>query len=231
MNPKYPRRKWTLRRRIALVLMILVGVFTGAAGLLVYIDMRQDGAVVQGKSLTVAQAMGTGTKKLMVNEPLFNLELPGDWKEQTRTNLPTEHSITWQATKKNEDNRSLKIYLDTPPATQAVNKILPVTVQGSSLALGEMSDNCVNFTSGGSMDPKKAVQNTNRSAKWGSVDFICDTGSVFDNKIGVGAPDGLNQIVMTGQKGAHKYFFLYIDRNIHPDNSILTNALESFRVK
>jgi hypothetical protein len=232
MNPKYPRAAWSLRRRIALAMMTFMGIVIGAVGLIVYIDMQQNGsASVQGASQTIMQTAAAQNSKLMVSEPLFEMQLPGDWKEAKRTNLPTEHSITWQGTTKYEDNRSITLYVDVIPPNLAVNKILPVTVQGVQLSPQDMSDNCVDFTSGGSRQVQKAVQARDTSAKWMGVDFICDMDNVVDNQIGVGSTAGLNQIVVTTPKGTHKYFFVYADRNIHPDATILKDALNSFKAK
>lgn len=232
MNPRYPRGAWSVGRRIALVLMTFVGIAVGAVGLVVYIDMQQNNnTAVQGTSQTIVQAAAAQSKKLTVNEPTFEMQLPGDWKEVKRTNLSIEHSITWQGTTKYEDNRSITLYIDVIPANLAVNKILPVSVNGTQLTPGDMSDNCVDYTSGGSREVQKAVQNRDKPAKWMGVDFICDMDNIIDNQIGVGSTAGLNQIVMTTPKGTHKYFFVYADRNIHPDATILKDALTSFKAK
>jgi hypothetical protein len=231
MNPKYPRGAWSVRRRVALVVMSFMGVIVGAAGLLVYIDMQQNGsATVQGTSQTIVQAASADNKKLFVSDPLFELELPGDWKEISRQNSVTERSITWQATKKDYDNRTLKLYIDKIPANIAVNKILPVTVTGTQLLPGDMSDNCITFTSGGTMNPD-AGKGHDKPAKWMGVDFICEMGTTIDNQIGVGSTAGVNQISVKGSKETHKYFFVYADRNIRPDSSILKDALSSFKAK
>lgn len=231
MNPKYPHRHWTKTQRIALVFVIILAVLASAAGLFVYIDMQENSSVaVQGKSQVVAQAVSPENKRLVVDHPLFTMELPQDWKEISRQNISLEQSITWQATKKNYENRMLTLYIDRIPPNLAVNKIMTVEVQSNQLAVGDVSDNCVNFTSGGAMNPA-AGTGYDKPAKWGGVDFICEMGSTIDNQIGVGSKSGMNQIAVTGTKGLHKYFFIYTDRNIQPDNSILRDALGSFKAK
>lgn len=110
----------------------------------------------------------------------------------------------------------------------SVNRLMPVTVQGGSMSVGNISDNCATFT-GDASDANKS-RSGQLKARWSGVDFICSMGSI-DNQVGVGAPGGINEISLTGSQGTHKYFFLYIDRTIQPDYTILEDALTSFRAK
>lgn len=160
------------------------------------------------------------------------MQLPGDWKESRRITTTGSHTIIWQATKKGQDNRSLQIFVDTIPSSMPVNRLMPVTVQGSGLIAGDISDNCATFTGGGTLDTKQAVLQKPTLAKWQGVDFMCNLPNVVDNQIGVGAVGNpINQVTITGPAGTHKYFFLYTDRNIQPDYTILTDALQSFHAK
>lgn len=183
---------------------------------------------VMGASRSVPQAAEVEEQtKAAISEPLFGFDLPPDWKQKGKVNSPTEQSITWQATKKGEDNRWLTIYIDTIPANLAVNRLLPVNVLEDGLNYEQISENCTNFT-----PVTNPVNKQPTPSKWQGVDFICDIPNFVQNKVGVSVAGALNSIVLTGQtKGKHKYFMIYTDHNIQPDYTILYNAIKTFRVK
>lgn len=231
---KYGRRPGRRRRtRIAIVLLISFSII-GAIGSLVYLDITRNNKdkVVTGPGRTVAQSVDSNQDVLRIDEPTFTMELPGDWKQISRKTTATENSITWQGTKKGEDNRKLTLYIDVIPVTLAVNKLLPVTATGNGISYGDVSDNCATFTQKGTLDTGKAVENRDSPAKYKQVDFVCDLAQVVQNKTGTGSTDGVNIVNVTGvTKGKHKYFFLFNDQNIQPNLTILTNALKSFKAK
>lgn len=167
---------------------------------------------------------------LNVIEPTFTMKLPSDWKKTSEVDTTTTHSITWAGTSKDDNNRSLTIYIDTIPATMPVNQELPITVHGNQISYALISGNCSDFTPGGTEDVAQAVKLAPKASVWQGVNFICNLPRVVDNQIGTGSAAGVNTFVVTGPKsGTHKYFFLYNDRNIHSDESALYNAIESFR--
>lgn len=231
---KYGRRPGRRRRtRVAIVLLISFLIIGGIASL-VYLDLNKSNknTVVNGPGRTVAQSVDASQDVLRVDEPTFTMELPGDWKETGRKTTTSENSISWRATKKGEDNRTLTIYIDVIPATIAVNKLLPVSSVGSSLDFGDVSDNCATFTQKGSLDTSQAVKNQDSPAKYKQIDFICDLAQVVQNKTGTGSTDGINKVYVTGPaKGKHAYFFMFNDQNIQPNLTILTNAIKSFKAK
>jgi hypothetical protein len=166
----------------------------------------------------------------MISEPTFTMQLPGDWKQTDSQDTSTVHSISWQATAKDADNRYLTIYIDTIPTTYAVNKELPVAAHGSQLTYGALSDNCSDFTPGGTTNAAIAETLKPVASVWQGVSFICNLPQFIDNQIGTGSSSGVNSVTLTGPKtGTHSYFFLYIDRNVNPDYTIIENALQSFR--
>jgi len=154
-------------------------------------------------------------------------------KRLAAQNTVTTHSISWQATAKGADNRYLTIYIDTIPATKPVNRELPVTVHGNQLSPGELSDNCSDFTTGGTMNVSQAEKLPPTPSVWQGVNFICNIPQVINDLVGTGAVgDGVNTVTITGPTGGtHNYFFLYTDLNIQPDYTILSNAVQSFRAK
>jgi hypothetical protein len=220
------------RRRIIGVLIGSVLIVALIVGALIWGLGRNSDSSSSGNGNTVAQVLNEGIKRLTVDESAFSFDLPGDWKEISRKNTSTEHSITWQATKKNEDNRSLTLYIDTIPTTKAVNRLVPVMAQNNTLSVGDTSDNCSTFTGGGSLNAQQAVNLKPAPAKWQKVDFICDLPRPIDNEVGTGSTDGINTVKVTGpSKGTHQYFFLFTDHNIQPNYSIFLDALRSFKAK
>lgn len=231
---KYGRRPGRRRRtRVAIVLLISIVIIAGV-GSLIYLDIKKNNkqAYIEGQGRTVVQSIDASQGVLRVDEPTFTMELPGVWKEIGRKTTALEQSITWQGTKKGEDNRKLTLYVDVIPASLAVNSLLPVTALGNGIDYGDVSDNCATFTQKGTLDTGLAVNNRDSPAKYKQVNFICDLAQVTQNKTGTGSVDGINVVNVTGiAKGKHRYFFLFNDQNIQPNLSILTNALKSFKAK
>ncbi len=214
---------------IAVSLVIIAIIFV-----LLLLDMRRGKTTtVVGPQRTVGQVLGNSIDKLVVDEKLFTMELPGHWKLLTKTNNVHENSITWIATKKGEDSRSLTLYIDkVPESRRAINKLLPVKASGNKLLYGDISENCASFTGGGTFNTGQAVSKPETTAKWQGIDFICNLPRVVDNETGTGSADGLNAVYVTGPTGGrHRYFFVYTDRNIQPKNGVLLDAIDSFRAK
>lgn len=213
------RPKRLKRGLLALSFMMGLGGI-GAAGLFIYNDLRlNQSPVVEGESRVVGQVMGSADA-YFVNEPLFDFELPVDWREIDRSDTARERSITWQATKLNEDNRYLKLYINTIPDDPIV-RLLPVRVNGSQLQRGQLSASCSTFSD-------------DASAKWEDVEFRCDTARRVDtNIVGTGeAGQPINTFEITGPEGGtNRYFFVYTDRNISPNFEIFYSAINSFQAK
>ena len=208
---------------VSLIVLIIV------AGLIWKIRPKPTAA--NGGTKLVPQVQ-TAHKSLYIDEPYFSMELPIDWKQTGHVDAPTMHSISWQSSAKNATNRYLTIYIDTIPTTMAVNRELPITVEGNQLSFGQLSDNCANFTPGGTLDTAKAATLKPTTAVWQGISFICDLPDVVNNKVGTGSTAGINTVTIKGQtSGTHSYFFLYTDHNIQPDYSIFFNAIQSFRAK
>lgn len=229
----YDHRPARHRRKQILVVLAIFLLVLGGIGYLLWQDMHKNAnTAVSGGTHTILQAGQESVTRLIVNEPTFTMELPGDWKELGRKNEVTEHSITWQSTGKNLSGRSLKLYIDTIPSTLSVNRLLPVMVQGNGLTTGEISENCATFTKGGTMNVYDAAKLKDEPAKWNKVDFICDMSRVIDNEVGTGSTEGINTVTVAGpNQKTHKYFFLYTDHNNQSDYEILGNAVRSFKAK
>jgi hypothetical protein len=166
------------------------------------------------------------TKQVTTN--IFSMEILKNWQPQDSQLIP-KAQYAWRGTGKEDSSRSLDLYVDTIPATMAVNKLLPLRAAGDQIVVGDaISDNCVNFT-----DSTQADKKTGKvEAKWSGVNFYCDTGNYARNVIGTGTPEAINSIQLRGQaSGSHRFFFVYTDHSAEPDYTILTDLLSSFRVR
>ena len=228
---KFGHRPARRRRTRFLIIFLITTTILGIIGGIIWLDLKNNNKdkIVQGPGNEVAQALDDNTNVIKIDELTFKMELPSDWKEVSRTSNRQEQSITWQATKKYEDNRYLIAYIDTIPKTKAVTRMLPLSAREDSLVVGEASTNCSTFTKHGDGTGR---QDQDEPAKYQNLSFICDLGRSIDNEIGTGSADGINTVFVTGpSKGKHAYFFVYTDHNIQPDANILYAALKSFRAK
>lgn len=231
---QYGHRSAKHRHVVAAVILVCIVIFVPLA-YFVYKDVQNNGdAQVEGTAQVVGQVVGDSDReKLKVDEQTYTMTLPGDWKNVARIDSTNEHSVSWQSTKKKEDARWLKVYVDSIPSAKAVNRLMPVTVHGTALSAGDVSDNCISFTGSGTIDARNSSQQQPTAAKWQGVAFICNLPNFVDNEVGVGTIGSpTNQVTVVGtSQGSHTYFFLYTDRTIQPNYTILSDALDSFHAK
>lgn len=203
------------------------------AGFFIYSDLRSNQAAsVEGEERTVAQVL-SDSDAYFVNEPNFDFELPEDWREVDRIQTNSEQSITWQATERDEDNRTLTLHINTIPEEPIV-RMLPISVNGNRLQRGQMSPNCSGFTGSETTDPGERRGQPPTQTRWANTDFICDVGRIVDeNIVGTGqAGEDINTFTVTGEEsGTNSYFFLYKDRNVRPNFEIMYNAVNTFYAK
>lgn len=222
----HDHRRNNVKASVFLVVLLSSLAGLGLIAFFIYNDLQTNKAEsVQGEERTVSQAFGSTTTHFVTEED-FEFELPGDWREIDKIDRPSEQSITWQATKKNADNRWLKLYINTIPDDPIV-RLLPVTVEENKLKRGQLSAPCGTFT-GSDADGASVI------AKWEDVEFMCDlTKGVDNNIIGTGQKgQPLNTLTVTGEKsGKNRYFFVYTDRNIQPKYEIIYDAINSFQAK
>jgi hypothetical protein len=216
-------------RRLLLVFVVSLVVIAVVGGLFVW-STRRPRTTASGNASLVAQP-ASNTAFQMIHEPDYSFQLPSDWKETGSQDTTLVHSVSWQATLKGADNRYLTIYTDPVPTTLPLNRELPVTAHGASLSYGEISTNCEGFTADGTRDAAQADQLRPAPSVWLGVHFICNLPQFIDNQVGTGTVgSGVNSVTLTGPtSGTHNYFFLYIDRNIEPDYTILYGIIQSFR--
>ena len=158
----------------------------------------------------------------------FSINLPADWV--VREEAGPLGRYAWQATEKGADNRWLEVYTAGVPDNLAVNRLLPVTVEGGKIIVsGTVSDNCSTFGTQG-VTPETRNQ-SNIVTKWQGIEFLCDMANYTRNVVGVGTADTQNRVLVTNEVGTQRTFiFVYTDHNIHPNYQILENALKSVTV-
>jgi hypothetical protein len=232
-NYRYGHKSGKRRPRKALFILassvLLVGLIVGVIAL----DLRSHiSPEVEGESRVVSQVLSDNSQVKTIEEPLFKLELPADWKEIGRNQNNLYDSISWQAGIKGQDNRYLTIYVDRIPLDYPVNRLLPVKAQGNEISFSDLSDKCETFTAGGTTNAARAASLQPALSKWREVDFMCNLPRFTDNEVGTGTPGAKNSVSITGPvRGTHKYFFVYTDRNFQPDYNIFYEVLRSFRAK
>ena len=216
---------------ITAIVLMVVGVIY-----FLFIKNIQNKTTISNNKATVTKIDNDNKPSVTINEPLFTFELPGQWKETARDSDPRYHSIQWNYVSKNASGRWVRLYIDTIPASFAVNYLQPVTAFDNGLNIGQLSDNCVTFTQGATPNTSRDISVPNSQAalpaRWQKVSFMCDNSHVSHQVVGTGSTEGNNVVTVTGsQNGPHKYFFVYEDDAYHPDYSIFTDALESFKAK
>lgn len=216
----------------ALIAISVPLVFVGLAVAIIAMELKnQNGQEVEGKTRVVSQVLGNSQLKVTVNEPLFTLQLPAEWREYKRVNTASEKSISWSNDTRKSASRTITLYIDAVPSVP-VNRMLPITAQGNTLSYGSLSENCASFTQGGTMNAQAATLLKPAMAKWQGVDFLCDLTVITENAVGTGSKGEQGGTTVRGEaQGTHKYFFVYTDHDIQPDYTNLYNVIRSFRAK
>ncbi len=201
-----------------------------------FISKSKTSNATSNQTPLVTKHEATAGVSLTVSEPLFSMQLPGQWKESARDNDPSFHSIQWNYTGGKSSDKWVRIYMDTIPTTMAFNYLLPVVPsEGGGLSPGQISDNCVNFTQGANpanRDASTPIASESLTARWQQVTFPCDNTHTSHQVVGTGSTEGGNVVTVTGPtRGSHKYFFMFKDDNYHPDYSLFSSVLSSFKAK
>ncbi|MDB5161041.1 MAG: hypothetical protein JWO96_421 [Candidatus Saccharibacteria bacterium] len=165
-----------------------------------------------------------------VDEAAFLFVLPGKWKLSSKDWDARYHAWQWQFADSRYAGRWFRVYQDTIPEDYAVNYLLPVSGAADVVQIGQMSGNCADFTTTG--QTKTNTSGTIAApSKWQQVSFLCDYGNQNHQVVGTSSPDGINTVVLKGNNGTHKFFFLYQDNNYNPDFGVISNILSTFHAK
>jgi hypothetical protein len=227
LGHKQPKERKTGRYVVGFVLLVAL-----ASGAFFYRDANNNTKITKGST-----ALKTGEVKAItaggvpVNEPTFTLELPANWKETGRAEAP-QHLVEWHSTAKATTARSLRVYIDTIPSAMALNRLLPVSVNGNQLVAGEVSSNCSTFIGPQGLTPAQAGALKPLEGKWQDTRFICDLPNYIREVAGTGSTEGINTVSIVGPtSGKHRYFFVYTDHTAESDFGIFTAIVNSFRAK
>lgn len=216
------------KRKVWLVIVAFLILCACAIGYIAYSVLGEEDEVISTtKSITREYAPPQGEDIKEFTQDTFKVTLPADWVFKGTHNI-VNHIYSFQATKKNGDNRTLEIYVDNVPTDRAFNRILPVVIEENRIkATGSVSDNCTEFTGLNNIDPNKTTEAIIAS-KWQGVEFKCDVANKVLNVVGVGTTTTGTNIAISNPSGVKRtFYFLYIDHNINPDYKILEDALES----
>lgn len=227
----YQHGKRTKQPRNTAVLLA-TSIVLGVVVLVVWYIIHRDVANTTSPKTNVPIVTEVGTNDgstIVVNEDLFKMELPSDWKLAERKTEDYANYFMWAATKQGGDDRKLTLHIDILPQNYKLVKMWPLSPNGSKFSLGNLSDDCINFAGDANAGPQ-AQGNEPVAAKWENVSFVCDP--IINNQtIGTGTPGGSIGTKLSGSGGPHTYFFYYEDYNIYPDDSILRLVLSSFQTK
>lgn len=161
----------------------------------------------------------------------FKITLPTTWVDLGRKN-PYSYEVYYefQNTLKDYDNRWVRVYVDVIPETQAITKLLPVTVVDNHLVPGELSDTCRSFNGAPAEGSSQGAAQT-WVANWQGIEFNCNM-NIAENFIGTASSNEGYGVTLANQNGSnHKYFIVYIDHNIHPDNNFIIDVVNSFETR
>ena len=216
---------------VFLVCLITASIGFGIWGLLSH-DVRS-GTTHSDDQVIVTRVAGDTTNNVVVDEPFFRLELPGDWVLEKKDERPRK-VYYFKSIKSGlgDGTRTLVMYVDGETSSYAVNRIVPVSAQNNRLVVGQTSNNCSEFTGPGTSSAQAAQSLPDTIARWQNISFLCDLSHMNRNTIGTSSSEGINKLSVTGPSGTtHAYFMLYTDHNDKPDYTIFEKILASFEAK
>jgi hypothetical protein len=210
-----------------LVPVVIIGVVSGAIWLSnILIQPRT--SITQSPAVTRYIPASLTKTQTITTKGLFALQLPADWVATPAA--PTIYGgYSWRGDAATFDAaRRLDVYMDTIPMKMAFNRLLPVQAISDHFEVTNItSDNCVSFTDKTS-DP---IASGIATAKWGGVNFLCDTGNYERDVVAIGSVEGINMTMLHGTKtGAHHILLVYTDNSPSPDFEIFSSIVKSFNL-
>jgi hypothetical protein len=214
-------------RQLGLILVVLVLLL---AGFYLKFIAHVGSTQIRNNDKPLISTVKAASQNTDINEADFSLSLPGKWVLAQKDWDARYRAWQWQLKDaKLAAGRWIRIYEDTIPADYAYNYLLPLTANGDSLIVGQISGNCADFTTTAQTHNNGTIAAV---SKWQQVGFYCDYGNQVFQIVGTGSKEGINTVTLQGASGKkHKYFFLFQDNNVSPDLGVLGNVLATFRAK
>lgn len=228
------RTKSISRARFVLVSLLAVGVLaSSAAAARQYIDT--DTKISATPEPVVTKVLGAKSKTRTVKTGpgnIISIDLPKDWEQFSPDSLTAstpvlDGSYSWRNTIGNRGVRVITIYIDTVPNDLPLNRVLAVqAVDNRIVALGNVSDNCTNFSGQG-----RQMTGSGRSpARWEGVQFTCDAANYGRNVVGISSAATPGAVKLTGVSGSRQISIVYTDADATPKQALFAAAIESFRL-
>ncbi len=211
------RRNGVIALVLLLIALIIYAIYT------LSVTPRQD---IRNAPPLSKQYNAAGNKKITIDKPLFTLELPQGWVEIPEGKTAAAPTYSFRAPQ--GQSQYFDMYIDTIPATMALNRAIVVSPQGSGVSYDRVSENCTTFTDSAQKNPSTGYA----PARWQGADFICDMGNFARALVGTVSTEGINRVTVTGSaNGPHQLFIAFTDNNINPNYTTLYDLLASLNFK
>jgi len=212
--------------RARFIFVLLVTFFILAIGIIIWLKFfkSQDSSASFIKESVVHS---TQPKTVDFTNQFYKITLPAGWVSLGRQN-PFYNQVYYEykSEVKNYDNRWLRVYVDVFPADYPLRRLLPISVISNQIVPGELSGDCDTL-----LNAPQSVTNQTWQTKWQGIAFNCNLNLAQENIGTASLNDGYGTTLTNKNGTSHRYFFVYIDLNAHPDLTILGNALKSFNLQ
>ncbi|MEI6237029.1 MAG: hypothetical protein WCP03_00305 [Candidatus Saccharibacteria bacterium] len=229
----YTANKRQKKHKIFLRFIIFVVPILVILGILVwYVFFRDNSNSASFSKAGAEVAIVKPVYKDFTNQ-FFKITLPNSWADLGRKNPYSDQVYyEFQNTQKGFDNRWLRVYVDIFPLDFALNRLMPITIANNKIIPDTVSEECTTFTGAPISGANRQQTVQTWSAKYNSIDFICDMANPR-NYVGTASSTQGYATTLTNKDGSsiHKYFFVYIDHNIHPEYLTFSDALKSFETQ
>lgn len=226
MYTSYKRQK---KHRVFLKFITIVTPILFLAGAIMWFLLVRNDSSSSSFSKVGAEIAYVKPATKVISTELFSVTLPTSWELLGKQN-PYSNQVYYefQNKQKNYDNRWLRIYVDIFPPDFAINRLLPITKINNKLTPGTLSEECSSFT--GAPLPGSTNQSNYQTwaAKWQEIDFTCDMARSINYVGSASVDEGYGVTLLSSNGTTHKYFFVYIDHNVRPDYSLISDAVSSF---
>lgn len=194
-----------------------------------YVFIRDNQTVSSNFSKEGAQVVVAKPAVKEFRNKYFKISLRTTWESNGRLN-PFSDQVYYEFQDKAKDstNRWLRVYVDTFPRDFPLNRLMPITVIDNQIVPGVASEDCTSFTGAPQSNTETKTIADTWMAKWQGITFVCAMTKPLNYLGTASVEEGLASTFINIDNSKHKYFFLYIDHNVRPDDTNLVDALKSF---